>query len=320
MHIIRFVADDGRVLCGQEQIDGSTTIVNDTLGVLGSTRAFIRLNQLRGMHAVVAEDDANMRELVCTVLEKAGCECTACVDGEEAVKAIERVQVDLVVSDIMMPGYNGYDVFSAAKARNPALPVLLITGFGYDPSHSLMRASQEGVQSVLYKPFTPQQLVEELLKVVDRSGESLVRALAATNERAAVSTVLPPIRPTNIICIGTNYASAGSSPAGSTPGEESLEVFMKPNSSLQAPGQPIRIPRFERKELKVDCEGELAVVIGRTAEGVTEAEALNYVLGYTIANDVTARHWQTPASRARGRRSGCGARGLTHSVRWVPSS
>jgi 2-keto-4-pentenoate hydratase/2-oxohepta-3-ene-1,7-dioic acid hydratase in catechol pathway len=68
-------------------------------------------------------------------------------------------------------------------------------------------------------------------------------------------------------------------------------VFMKNPASVQAPGAPIVLPRWLRSD-KVDFECELAVVIGRVARNVSRREALHHVLGYTAANDVSARDWQ----------------------------
>jgi 2-keto-4-pentenoate hydratase/2-oxohepta-3-ene-1,7-dioic acid hydratase in catechol pathway len=67
---------------------------------------------------------------------------------------------------------------------------------------------------------------------------------------------------------------------------------MKPNGAAIGPGEPIRIPACCRPEGEVDYEAELAVVIGRPALNVSEQTALDYVLGYTAANDVSARWWQ----------------------------
>jgi len=71
-------------------------------------------------------------------------------------------------------------------------------------------------------------------------------------------------------------------------------LFMKMPSSIQAPLKPIVIPQHLKSD-KVDYECELAVVIGRTCKNVSEAEALDYVFGYTAANDVSARDWQKHA-------------------------
>ena len=61
-----------------------------------------------------------------------------------------------------MPNRNGYEVFSAAKSLDESIPVILMTGFGYDPHHSIVRASQEGMSGVLFKPFDIEQLIEAM--------------------------------------------------------------------------------------------------------------------------------------------------------------
>jgi DNA-binding NtrC family response regulator len=71
-----------------------------------------------------------------------------------------------VLSDIKMPHRNGYEIFAAARRRREDLPVILMTGFGYDPNHSIVRASQEGLASVLFKPFKVDQLLDEVRKAL----------------------------------------------------------------------------------------------------------------------------------------------------------
>ena len=75
-------------------------------------------------------------------------------------------QFSLVVSDIKMPDKTGYDVFAAARKKCPTIPIILMTGFGYDPNHSIVRASQEGLQAVLFKPFKVDQLLTEVRKAL----------------------------------------------------------------------------------------------------------------------------------------------------------
>jgi two-component system, sensor histidine kinase SagS len=65
-----------------------------------------------------------------------------------------------------MPDKSGYDVFAAARKRDLTMPVILMTGFGYDPNHSIVRASQEGLQAVLFKPFKVEQLLAEVRKAI----------------------------------------------------------------------------------------------------------------------------------------------------------
>src|SRR5688500_20282374 len=72
---------------------------------------------------------------------------------------MENDDFALVLSDIKMPDKSGYDVFAAARKKSLTVPVILMTGFGYDPNHSIVRASQEGLQAVLFKPFKVGQLL-----------------------------------------------------------------------------------------------------------------------------------------------------------------
>ena len=61
-----------------------------------------------------------------------------------------------------MPYRNGYEIFAHAQRYHEGIPVLLMTGFGYDPHHSIVRATQEGLHSVLFKPFKVEQLLENV--------------------------------------------------------------------------------------------------------------------------------------------------------------
>ena len=72
-------------------------------------------------------------------------------------------------------------------------------------------------------------------------------------------------------------------------------VFMKPTSTLCHPGEPIRLPACQQHGPEVDYEGELVAVIGRSARDAPESAALDYLLGYTCGNDVSARKWQLHA-------------------------
>jgi 2-keto-4-pentenoate hydratase/2-oxohepta-3-ene-1,7-dioic acid hydratase in catechol pathway len=110
-----------------------------------------------------------------------------------------------------------------------------------------------------------------------------------TLRQADVRKLLAPIVPVAILCIGLNYrrhAAEGKSPIPKWP-----ILFIKTPSALANPGDPVFLPR-QLKSDEVDYECELAVVIGRQCKNVLREEALDYVLGYTCANDVSARDWQ----------------------------
>lgn len=111
----------------------------------------------------------------------------------------------------------------------------------------------------------------------------------ATNERAQISKLLAPIAPTTICCIGLNYKRHAAESNLSAP--QYPVLFVKGPNTLQHPNEPILIPTHLRSD-EVDYECELAVVIGKPCKNVPRDNALDYVLGYTCANDVSARDWQ----------------------------
>jgi len=99
--------------------------------------------------------------------------------------------------------------------------------------------------------------------------------------------LLPPCSPSKIVCVGRNYPEHARE-LGNEPPKEPL-IFLKPPSSLIASGDSIVYPALSER---VDFEGELGVIIGKRARRVKEAEAAEYVLGYTCVNDITARDLQ----------------------------
>ena len=102
-------------------------------------------------------------------------------------------------------------------------------------------------------------------------------------------------RPPAIICIGRNYLEHARE-LGNEVAENPI-VFFKNPGALCASGDSIRLPHICKDPApQVDFEGELAVLIGRDAKNVTEKDALDYVGGYAVANDVSARWWQKHGS------------------------
>lgn len=110
-----------------------------------------------------------------------------------------------------------------------------------------------------------------------------------TGTPATVEKLLAPVVPRDILCIGLNYARHAAE--SNTPPPENPVLFLKNSGTLQNPGDPIVLPRRLRSD-SVDYECELAVVIGTRCHNVPRDQALRHVLGYTCANDVSARDWQ----------------------------
>ncbi|MBP7142445.1 MAG: fumarylacetoacetate hydrolase family protein [Opitutaceae bacterium] len=114
-------------------------------------------------------------------------------------------------------------------------------------------------------------------------------AREVTSEVATIGQLLAPIVPTQILGIGLNYRHHAAESGMKAPTYPVL--FFKGVNTLQHPNAPIVLPR-KMASHEVDYECELAVVIGRTCKNVSRQNALDYVLGYTCANDVSARDWQ----------------------------
>lgn len=127
---------------------------------------------------------------------------------------------------------------------------------------------------------------EGLMFVIRQNGKG---GFAATDDPADPGKILSPVDFRCIYCVGLNY-KAHAKESGEEPPKHPM-IFMKAATAIQDPGSPIVLPRFLRSDM-VDYEGELGVVIGRPCKNVTKEEALDYVLGYVCANDVSARDWQ----------------------------
>lgn len=124
------------------------------------------------------------------------------------------------------------------------------------------------IRAITTTPFLPWELTDELFDV-------------------AQVRVLSPVLPSKVCAIGLNYVAHAEEQGKPLP-EEPL-LFLKPSTSVVGPGETILLPPQSQR---VDHEAELAVVIGRAAKNVKSADAFEYVLGYTCANDVTARDLQ----------------------------
>jgi DNA-binding response OmpR family regulator len=100
------------------------------------------------------------------LLGRFGCEVETAHDGDEALLMARSFHYDAVRVDIRLPDMNGSDCFGKLREIHEHLEIILMTGFGYDPSHSIVKARQAGLKSVLYKPFRLDQLLNEVEKAV----------------------------------------------------------------------------------------------------------------------------------------------------------
>lgn len=108
------------------------------------------------------------------------------------------------------------------------------------------------------------------------------------DERVAVRRLLAPLKPVNILALGLNYRAHAEETGISYP--ELPILFIKATNSITGPGSPIILPKAGPDE--VDYEAELGIIIRSAAKNVSREDSLKHVLGFTCANDVSARDWQ----------------------------
>jgi two-component system, sensor histidine kinase SagS len=118
--------------------------------------------KLRGKRVLVVDNDEAVRLAAHELLGRFGCEVETAHHGDEALLMTRTFHYDAVIVDIRLPDMTGYDCFVQLRQVNEHLPVILMTGFGYDPAHSIVKARQMGLKSVLYKPFRLEQLLQHV--------------------------------------------------------------------------------------------------------------------------------------------------------------
>lgn len=131
---------------------------------------------------LVAEDNADMRELFCTVLTDSGYRCVPARDGSEALDATEREYIDLIIADIMMPNMDGYELTRILRESGCDIPILIVTA--KDQFDDMQRGFRAGGDDYMIKPINVKELV---LRV-----EALLRRARISSEKRIVvgSTVL----------------------------------------------------------------------------------------------------------------------------------
>lgn len=174
--------------------------------------------------------------------------------------------------------------FSISNTRNRVLFSSLSSSSGSTDSRIVRFQSENGEEH--FGVFT--DVTQASCRIAKRS--ELTGKMALSDEIKNVDIILAPVDPPAIYCIGLNYVDHAAEVKMDMP--KYPLVFMKPVTSLTGHNSSIVIPNVASDPPEVDYEAELAVVIGKECKNVSEKDAMSYVLGYTIANDVTARRWQ----------------------------
>ncbi|MCA9051962.1 MAG: response regulator [Planctomycetaceae bacterium] len=121
---------------------------------------------LRGKRILVVDSDEQVLRSAHELLDRHNCTVEAVRSAREACQMARSHHYDVVLTDIRLPDMNGYECFCELRRIADRLPVILMTGFGYDAGHSIVKCRQQGLKSVLYKPFRLEQLLTEVEKAV----------------------------------------------------------------------------------------------------------------------------------------------------------
>jgi len=120
---------------------------------------------LTGLRILIVDDDAGVCQSLQDLLEEERCDIETAASGLYAMEWLERKEFDLVLSDVVMPDIDGYELYQRIKKKNPSLPVVLMTAFNYDKDHIIKRSCLEGLQGVIFKkPVNPAMLKKLILQ------------------------------------------------------------------------------------------------------------------------------------------------------------
>jgi len=127
---------------------------------------------LKGRRVLLVDEDNDVRSAAHALLERYECVVETAPNGSQAMFMVRNSGYDVVICDIRLPDMSGYDFMLKLKEIMDVdpLPLVLMTGFGYDPDHSIVKARQAGLQLVLYKPFRVDQLLDTIEQIVNSPG------------------------------------------------------------------------------------------------------------------------------------------------------
>jgi PAS domain S-box-containing protein len=138
---------------------------------------------LSGLRVLVVDDDARICESLKDLLEGERCCIETAPSGARAVEWLERQPFDLVLSDVVMPDMDGYELYQTVKESTPKLPVVLMTAFNYDKDHIIKRSCLEGLQGVIFKKPVNPALLKKILLQQCRPEQAAERSAPSTLSR-----------------------------------------------------------------------------------------------------------------------------------------
>lgn len=152
---------------------------------------------LRGKRILVVDADNQVREDAHQLLERYGCVVETAQKGDEAVLMIRSSggagSYDVIISDIKLPDYSGYQLMLRLGAIMDRVPMVLMTGFGYDPGHSIVKARQNGLhpKGILFKPFRLDQLIDVVKTILEVNEQSPPKPVSDHDESTRAEAAKP---------------------------------------------------------------------------------------------------------------------------------
>jgi CheY-like chemotaxis protein len=185
----KYIGDDADVVDRLQRILRNARDIKQVIQKVGEkmapSSAHTQLRQgdrrraLLGRRILVADADEQVRAAAHALLERYGCTVETARDGAEAalmVRACGDEPYDVIIADIRLPDMSGYQLLlrlqqlmeTAGEGQPTTVPLVLMTGFGYDPGHSIVKARQAGIDLVLFKPFRIDQLLDTIERMLSR--------------------------------------------------------------------------------------------------------------------------------------------------------
>jgi CheY-like chemotaxis protein/GAF domain-containing protein len=117
---------------------------------------------LKGLRLLVVDNDERVRRSAHNILGRFGCIVETARDGQEALTMARLGTYDCILADIRLSDIGGYEIYCRIKQTQPQAKVILMSSYGYDPTHAIVKARQDGLQHILFKPFRVDQLLDAL--------------------------------------------------------------------------------------------------------------------------------------------------------------
>ncbi len=188
--------------------------------------------RLSGARLLVVDADEAVRRSAHHLLGCQGASVETARDAHEAIALMRQSPYAAALVDIRLPDLDGYETYKRLREAQPSVPIILMTGFGWDPTHSIVKARQEGLQTVLYKPFRADRLMEAVEQALRTTPADRFTLAPSQDARAgANSTPLP------------SDNTPGSTPPANAP--QNPLAARDSRTNLEAPDSPIEASHHE---------------------------------------------------------------------------